>query len=62
MPPSDLSPMIESTSDAENAPLLRERMHSEGYLFFDRLVDPQRALEVKQGHHGDLTSALHHRG
>ncbi len=48
MPPSDLSPMIDSMIDAENAPLLRERMQAEGYLFFGQLVDPQRALEVKQ--------------
>ena len=48
MSPSGLSPMIDSTSDVEDASSLRERMHSEGYLFFDRLVDPQRALKVKE--------------
>ena len=39
--------MIDSTNDVEDASCLRERMQAEGYLFFGRLVDPQRALEVK---------------
>ena len=41
-------PMIDSTGDTKNAPVLRERMQAEGYLFFGQLIDPQRALQVKQ--------------
>ncbi len=44
----DYLPMIDSTDDAGDLELLRARMEFEGYLYFRRLVDPARALEVKR--------------
>ena len=40
--------MIDSTDLLSDAPRLRERMQGEGYLFFPRLVDADRALALKR--------------
>ena len=46
--------LFDSTSEVRDAALLRQRMDAEGYLFFSRLFDPERAKEVKQ----DIMSIL----
>lgn len=51
---NDLS-FLDSTDDVQNIPLLKERMDIEGYLYFRRLVDPIRAIQVKK----DILDILH---
>jgi len=48
MATTDSLSMVDSTDDAEDPALLRERMEVEGYLYFRRLVEPTRALQVKR--------------
>ena len=45
---SHRSMMIDSTDLPHAATRLRERMQSDGYLFFSRLIDADRALAVKR--------------
>ena len=45
---SHRSMMIDSTDLLHAATRLRERMQSDGYLFFSRLIDADRALAVKR--------------
>ena len=45
---TELKLMIDSTNDLHDSGALRERMAEEGYLFFSKLVDPERALGVKR--------------
>ena len=40
--------MIDSTKALPDAGLLQERMQTDGYLYFSRLFDPLRALQVKR--------------
>ena len=51
---SDMAAMIDSTSAAQDGSLLRDRMETDGYLFFKQLVDAERALAVKR----DIMSIL----
>ncbi len=44
----DLLSLDDSTSDVRNPAVLRERMEAEGYLYFRRLVHPNKALQVKR--------------
>ncbi len=48
MATSDLMAMIDSAGDLGNNEMLRERIEVEGYLYFSRLVDPERVLRVKR--------------
>ena len=49
-----MAAMIDSTSAAQDGSLLRDRMATDGYLFFKQLVDAERALAVKR----DIMSIL----
>ena len=49
-----MTAMTDSTSAAQDGSLLRDRMQTDGYLFFKHLVDAERALTVKQ----DIMSLL----
>ena len=40
--------MIDSTDARQDGQLLRERMRTEGYLFFEQLVDGEHAIAVKR--------------
>ncbi len=51
-------PMIDSTDDVEDLALLRGRIEAEGYLYFSRLVDSARALQVKRDIVGLLRAYL----
>ena len=46
--------LLDSTRELQDASLLRQRMQAEGYLFFSRLFEPERAEKVKQ----DILSIL----
>jgi ectoine hydroxylase-related dioxygenase (phytanoyl-CoA dioxygenase family) len=48
MTTSDLMPMLDSAGDLGNSKLLCERIDAEGYLYFSRLVDPERVLRLKR--------------
>ena len=45
---TDYSRMIDSIADLDDPACLRSRMEDNGYLYFHRLVDPDRALGVKR--------------
>ena len=55
---SEFSSLIDSTADIDSPAELRARIQREGYLFFPKLIDPSRALAVKN----DILSLLreHH--
>ena len=40
--------MLDSAGDLGDSKLLRERIDAEGYLYFSRLVDPERVLRLKR--------------